>query len=152
MPKDREIVVDDMGLAFAKIMTIFTIVGIVLMVIPAIAYFMGINQYVPLTEAHKYWNMSASEFWIHVTGRKITGYAWIFDHLNKMDCLSMIGVLILMITPLLSMLAGAAKAEGTYRILLLIAALEFIASILVKSVAAAGAKAAKAVKVKGKTK
>jgi len=147
---ERDIHVDTMGLAFAKVMTIFTIVGIVLMVIPAIAYFAGINQYVPLTEAHKYWNMSASEFWIHVTGRKITGYAWIFDHLDKMDCLSMIGVLVLMITPLLSMLAGAAKAEnGTYRILLLIAALEFIASILVKSIAAA---AGGAKKVAGKVK
>ncbi len=138
---EREIRVDPMGLAFAKVMTIFTVVGIVLMVIPAIAYFAGVNQYVPLTEAHKYWNMSASEFWLHVTGRQITGYSWIFDHLDKMDCLSMIGVLVLMITPLLSMLAGAARAEGTYRILLLIAALEFIASILAKSVAAAsGAK------------
>ena len=149
MSKDREIVVDDMGLAFAKTMTIFTIVGVVLMVIPAIAYFMGINQYVSLTEAHKYWNMSASEFWMHVTGKKITGYAWIFNNLDKTDCLSMIGVLILMITPLLSMLAGAAKAKGTYRILLLVASLVFIASILAKSAVVAGAKAgAKAVKAK----
>jgi len=147
---EREIHVDMMGLAFAKTMMIFTIVGIILMVIPAIAYFMGINQYVPLTEAHKYWNMSASKFWIAVTGRKITGYGWIFNHLNKTDCLSMIGVLVLMITPLLSMLAGAAKAEnGTYRALLLLAAFEFIASIVVKSIVAA---ASGAKKVAGKVK
>ncbi len=144
---EREIRVDEMGLAFAKIMTIFTIVGIVLMVLPAIAYFMGINPYVPLTEAHKYWRLSANDFWLNVTGRKVTGYSWIFDHLDKTDCLSMIGVLILMITPLLSILAGVVKAENrTYRILLLIAALEFIASILVKSLVAVTSGAKKVVK------
>ncbi len=144
---EREIRVDEMGLAFAKTMMIFTVVGIVLMVLPAIAYFMGINQYVPLTEAHKYWRLSANDFWLNVTGRTVTGYSWIFDHLDKTDCLSMIGVLLLMITPLLSMLAAVVKAEDrTYRVLLLIAALEFIASILVKSLVAAASGAKKVVK------
>ena len=145
---EREITVDEMGLIFAKIMTIFTVIGIVLMVLPAIFYFMGINQYVPLTEAYKYWRQSASDFWLNVTGRQVTGYSWIFDHLDKTDCLSMIGVLVLMITPLLAMLAGAVKAENkTYRTLLLIAAVEFIASILVKSIAAAAGGAKKATKL-----
>ena len=148
----KEITVDEMGLAFAKLMMIFTVIGIVLMVIPAIFYFMGINQYVPLTEAYKYWRLSADKFWLNVTGRQVTGYSWIFDHLDKTDCLSMIGVLVLMMTPLLAMLAGAVKAENkTYRTLLLIASAEFIASILVKSIVAAagGAKsgAKKAVKL-----
>ncbi len=144
---EREIRVDEMGLAFAKTMMIFTVIGIVLMVLPAIAYFMGINQYVPLTEAHKYWRLSANDFWLNVTGRTVTGYSWIFDHLDKTDCLSMIGVLLLMITPLLSMLAAVVKAEDrTYRVLLLIAALEFIASILVKSLVAAASGAKKVVK------
>ncbi len=144
---EREIRVDEMGLAFAKTMMIFTVVGIVLMVLPAIAYFMGINQYVPLTEAHKYWRLSANDFWLNVTGRTVTGYSWIFDHLDKTDCLSMIGVLLLMITPLLAMLAAVVKAEDrTYRMLLLIAALEFIASILVKSLVAVASGAKKVVK------
>ena len=144
---EREIRVDEMGLAFAKTMMIFTVIGIVLMVLPAIAYFMGINQYVPLTEAHKYWRLSANDFWLNVTGRTVTGYSWIFDHLDKTDCLSMIGVLLLMITPLLSMFAAVVKAEDrTYRVLLLIAALEFIASILVKSLVAAASGAKKVVK------
>jgi len=141
----KEIKVDDMGFAFAKVMMVFTVIGIVLMVIPAIFYFMGVNQYVPLTEAYKYWRQSASDFWLNVTGRQITGYSWIFDHLDKTDCLSMIGVLLLMMTPLLSMLAGAVKAKDkTYRTLLLIAAAEFIASILVKSIVAAAGGAKKA--------
>jgi uncharacterized membrane protein len=146
---EREIFVDKMGLAFAKIMTIFTVIGIVLMVVPAIAYFMGINPYVPLTEAHKYWRLSATNFWLNVTGKPITGYSWIFSNLDKMDCLSMIGVIVLMVTPLLAMLAGVVKAEDkTYRTLLLIAAIEFIASILVKSLLAAAGGAKKLTKVK----
>ena len=145
---EREITVDEMGLIFAKIMTIFTVIGIVLMVLPAIFYFMGVNQYVPLTEAYKYWRQSAGDFWLNVTGKQVTGYSWIFDNLNKTDCLSMIGVIILMINPLLAMLAGAVKAENkTYRTLLLIAAVEFIASILVKSIVAAAGGAKKATKL-----
>jgi len=141
----KEITVDEMGFAFAKVMMIFIVIGIVLMVIPAIFYFMGINQYVPITEASKYWGQSASDFWLNVTGKQITGYSWIFSNLNKTDCLSMIGALVLMMTPLLAMLAGAAKAKDkTYRTLLLIAAAEFIASILVKSIVAAAGGAKKA--------
>ena len=145
---EREITVDKMGLAFAKVMTTFILIGIVLMVLPAILYFMGINQYVPLAKASKYWGQSASKFWVNVTGRQVTGYSWIFDHFNKTDCLSMFGALVVMITPLLAMLAGAVKAENkTYRTLLLIAAVEFIASILVKSIAAAAGGAKKATKL-----
>ena len=130
----REIRVESMSLVFAKIMTLFTITGVILMVIPAVAYFMGINQYVPLNEVSKYWNMTANEFWMHTTHKQVTGYEWIFSHLDKMDSLSMIGVLLLMITPMLSMIAGAVKAENnTYRLLLLTAALMFIVAIFLKS-------------------
>lgn len=131
----EEVRVDPMALIFAKIMTIFTIVGIVLMVVPSILYFMGQNQYISLQMASKYWHEPTAEFWKHVKGITVHGYDWIFSNLEYTDCQSMIGVLLLMLTPLLSMIAAIPKAtQKVYKILLFIAAVEFAISIIVKGI------------------
>jgi len=130
----REVRVDDMGLAFGKSMIILTIIGIIMMILPAIFYFIGIKQYIPLEEVSKYWAGSASEFWQHTKGFHVHGYGWIFNNLFFTDTLSMLGVLLLMITPLISMFFAMFKAPTKgYKILLLLAALEFIISIAVKT-------------------
>ncbi len=129
----EDIKVDPMGLAFGKVMTIFTIIGIILMVAPAILYFMGQNQYIPLTKAMKYWDKPTVDFWKEVKGITVHGYDWIFKNLQYTDCQSMIGVLILMITPLLSMFAAIARAPNkVYAVLLLVASIEFILSMILK--------------------
>ncbi len=131
----EKIEVDPMALAFAKIMTIFTIIGIVLMVAPAILYFMGQNQYIPLSKAMDYWHESTVDFWKDVKGITVHGYDWVFENLQYTDCQSMIGVLLLMMTPLISMLAAAARTPNkTYAILLLVASAEFILSIILKGI------------------
>ena len=130
----QEVRVDDMGLAFGKTMIVFTIIGIVMMVVPAIFYFAGIKQYIPLSEVNRSWAGSASEFWQNTKGIQVHGYGWIFNHLLYTDTLSMLGVLLLMMTPLLSMLAAMFKAPNkTYKMLFLAAALEFIVSIMFKT-------------------
>jgi len=130
----EEVKVDEMGIAFGKSMIIFTIIGIVMMILPAIFYFIGIRQYIPLAEVSKYWKGSAYEFWQNVKGFHVHGYGWIFKNLFFTDILSMLGVLLLMITPLISMVAAMIKAPNkTYRILLLLAAIEFIISLLFKT-------------------
>jgi len=131
----EEIKVDPMALAFAKIMTVFTVIGIVLMVAPAILYFMGQNQYIPLSDAMKHWHESTVDFWKNVKGITVHGYDWIFKNIQYTDCQSLIGVLMLMITPLLSMLAAVVKAPNkVYAILLLVASVEFILSIVLKGI------------------
>lgn len=132
--KELEVKVDDMGLAFGKSMIIVTIIGIVMMIVPAILYFIGIRQYIPLSEVSKYWTESASEFWQHTKGFHVHGYGWIFNNLSYMDTLSMLGVLLLMITPLVSMIAAVFKGPSrVYKILLFLAAVEFVVSILFKA-------------------
>ncbi|WP_297057329.1 hypothetical protein [Thermosulfurimonas sp.] len=134
MAEERKIQVDEMGLVFGKTMIIFTVLGVIMMVIPAILYFLGIRPYIPLAEVSKYWTGSAAEFWRQVKGFEVHGYGWIFKNLGYMDTLSMLGVLLLMITPLISMLAAVFKAPSlTYRILLLVGAAEFIISLLFKT-------------------
>ena len=132
--KGSEVKVDDMGLAFGKAMIVFTIIGIVMMIVPAILYFTGIRQYIPLSEVSKYWAGSAAEFWQHTKGFHVHGYGWIFNNLSYMDTLSMLGVLLLMITPLVSMIAAMFRGPNkAYKILLFIAAVEFVVSILFKA-------------------
>jgi hypothetical protein len=135
MEEKREIFVDEMAIVFGKVMTIFTVIGIIAMVLPAIFYFMGYNQYIPLDVASKYWHEPALNFWKDAMNKTVHGYDWIFANLKYTDCQSMIGVLIMMITPLLSMVAAIVKApQKVYKILLFLAALEFIISLLVKGV------------------
>ncbi len=136
MPDGRpDIKVDKMGYSFARIMSIVTLIGIILMVVPTILYLTGADQYVPITVAEKYWSQTANDFWINVTGKPVKGYSWIFDHLEYMDCLSMLGIIILMFTPLISIiLAGFAAPSKVYKMLLFLAAIEFILAVVIKSV------------------
>ncbi len=132
--QEREVKVDEMGLAFGKSMIVFTIIGIIMMIVPAILYFIGIRQYIPLADVSKYWGGSAVEFWQHTKGFHVHGYGWIFNNLFYTDTLSMLGVLLLMITPLISMLAAMFKGPTkAYKILLFLAAVEFVVSILFKT-------------------
>lgn len=131
---EKEVRVDDMGLAFGRSMILFTVIGIIMMVVPAIFYFLGIKQYIPLPEVSKYWTGSASEFWQNTRGFHVHGYKWIFNNLFYTDTLSMLGVLLLMITPLISMLVAMFKAPTkAYKIVLFLAALEFVVSIMFKT-------------------
>jgi len=132
--QNRQIEVDEMGLAFGKSMIVFTIIGIVMMVLPAIVYFLGYRQYIPLEQVSKYWTGSAVEFWKNTKGFHVHGYGWIFNNLFYTDTLSMLGVLLLMITPLISMVVAIFKAPGrAFKILLFLAAVEFVISIFVKT-------------------
>ncbi len=134
MAEERKIQVDEMGLIFGKTMIIFTVIGVVMMVIPAIFYFLGVRPYIPLAEVSKYWTGSAAEFWQQVKGFQVHGYGWIFHNLGYMDTLSMLGVLLLMITPLISMVAAIFRAPSLiYRILLFLGAAEFLLSVFLKT-------------------
>ena len=126
----REVEVDPMNTTFARVMEIFTVIGLFAMIIPAIGYFAGINQFVELQEAVKHWYKPASQFWEETKGIKISGYSWFLNNLSYTDCLSIMGIVILAIAPLLSIIATIPKSKGIYAILLAILAVEFVVAIL----------------------
>ena len=121
---------DPMNMTFAKVMEIFTVIGLIAMIIPAIGYFAGINQFVDLQEAVKNWDKPASQFWEETKGIEISGYSWFLDNLDYTDCLSVLGIVILAIAPLLGIIAAIPKSKGMYAILLTILAVEFVVAIL----------------------
>ncbi len=126
----KEVRVDPINLRFARVMEILTIVGLLVMIIPAIGYFMGINQFVSLKEAIMHWDEPAHKFWEEMKGMEISGYSWFLNNLTYADCLSIIGIVILALTPLISLIVSISKAEKLYKVLLLILVIEFIIAIV----------------------
>ncbi len=126
----KEVEVDPMNTIFARVMEILTFMGLIVMIIPAIGYFVGINQFVELQDAVEYWDKPASKFWEDTKNIEISGYSWFIDNLTYMDCLSIIGVVLLAITPLASLIAAIPRTKGIYTILLVILVVEFIIAIV----------------------
>jgi len=126
----REVRVDPVNIRFARVMEILTVVGLLVMIIPAIGYFMGINQFVSLEEAIKHWDEPAHKFWEDMKGMEISGYSWFLNNLSYTDCLSIVGIVILALTPLISLIVSIPKAEKLYKVLLFILAVEFVIAIV----------------------
>ncbi len=122
--------VDPMNTTFAKTMEILTYIGLVVMIVPGIIYIVTGIGYVNTADAVENWGKSASEFWKATKGIEVHGYSWFLNNLTYFDCLSIIGIVILAITPLVSMIASITKADSKYKVILLIVVIEFIVAIV----------------------
>lgn len=128
--KGEEVKVKPMNTLFAKAMEIMTIMGLIIMVIPGIIYSAGISQFVDINSAIQQWDKPASRFWDVTAGIKISGYSWFMNNFTSMDCLSIVGIAILALTPLVSLLIGASKAERSYKIIFGVLIIEFVFAII----------------------
>ncbi len=132
---EKEVMVDRMGIVFANIIRVLTIIGVIVLLVPAIFYFMGQNQYIPLKKASEYWHEPAVVFWKDVMKRTVHGFGWIFSHLKYTDCQSLVGVIILIITPLIGVLAAIPTGpQKAYKVLLAIMTIEFIIAIIIRGI------------------
>jgi len=138
MPEKEEVYVDPMNTSFAKIMEIFTLIGLLVMVVFGILYIIGINPYVDMPSVVNNWGLSATKFWEETEGIHVKGYIFL-KHLNTMDCLSMIGIAILSLAPLASVIGSLFHSKKKiYVILLLILIAEFIFAIIRPLIMAGG--------------
>ncbi len=119
---------EPMNLIFAKVMEILTYVGLIVMIVFGAAYLFGISSFIHPATVEKYWHLEANKFWEHIVGHPIKGYFFL-HHLTKTDCLSLIGVSILALSPLISLICASFKAEKTYKILFLIVILIFLFAV-----------------------
>ncbi len=125
----KEAIVEPMNYVFGRIMEILTIVGLVVMFIPGIIYVITGKGYLSREVVVSNWHLKASAFWKKVMGIKVFGYSWFLSHLNTMDCLSIVGVCILAITPLISLCGAEVKADSKYKVLIGILIVEFLFAI-----------------------
>lgn len=134
---EKEVYVDPMNTIFAKVMEIFTWVGLIVMVVFGLLYLFGLNSYVSMPSAISHWGEPASKFWEEVKGVRISGYSFL-TYLNTMDCLSMIGISILALAPLLSIIGALFRSKKIYTVLLLILTAEFIFAVIRPLIMAGG--------------
>ncbi len=128
----QEVRIDPLNLSFARVMELATYAGLAIMVIFGILYLVGISGFVDMKQAVANWNLPVTEFWKEVKGVEIHGYSWFLSHLTKMDSLSMLGICLLSLAPLLGLVAALLRAGGqkAYVIFFLIMIVEFVFAIL----------------------
>ncbi len=125
----KEVIVEPMNYVFGKIMEILTIIGLIAMFVPGIIYIVTGKGYLSRDVVVKYWGLKASAFWKKVMGIKVFGYSWFLSHLTATDCLSIFGVCILAVTPLISLIGAEVKADKKYKVLIGILIIEFLFAI-----------------------
>ena len=120
---------EPMNLIFAKVMEILTYAGMIVMVIFGAAYIFGMKPFINPSTVVSNWHLEADKFWEAIKGQPIRGY-FFFKHLSFTDCLSLIGISMLAIAPLVSMVFSFFKAEKIYKIFFLIVICIFVFAIL----------------------
>lgn len=126
----EEVVVDPMNVRFARVMEVITWIGLILMIVSGIAYLISGAGFVDVNSALEHWGDPSSTFWKETKGIEIHGYSWFFGNLRYMDCLSLVGVVLLAGTPLLSTIAAITKADSKYKIILGALVIEFVFAIM----------------------
>ncbi len=126
----KDVKVDPMNTTFAKVMEVMTYLGLILMVAPGVAYIVSGTGFVNTADAIKHWDKPAKDFWETTRGITISGYSWFLNNLSYMDCLSIVGIVILALAPLVAIVAAIAKADSKYKVLLAILVIEFIIAIV----------------------
>jgi len=126
----KDVTVEPMNLWFAKAMEVMTYIGLIIMVFPGLFYLAVGEGYVHTHHVVKHWHKPAHHFWQSVKGIKVCGYSWFLTNLHHFDCLSKLGIVVLALAPLAALIAALSRAEGKYKIILLIAVLEVAFSII----------------------
>jgi len=126
----KDVKVDPMNTTFAKVMEVMTYLGLIMMIVPGTLYLITKNGLVSTKVAVKYWDKPAKVFWVTTKGIKIGGYSWFLSNLHYMDCLSVVGIVLLALAPLVAIIAAITKADSKYRILLAVLIVEFTIAIV----------------------
>jgi len=100
------------------------------MLLFGLMYLFGVNSYLGIFLAASYWNESSDQFWVKVKGSRVFDYSWFLSNLNTTDSLSMLGIVVLCLAPIIGMGISLFKAKGVYKVFLLIIFIELIFSII----------------------
>ncbi|AGK62082.1 hypothetical protein Asulf_02126 [Archaeoglobus sulfaticallidus PM70-1] len=126
----EKITIDPVNGVFGDVMRILCNVGLAVIIIASVFYFVGISpKDNPSNEAAR-WNEPAVAFWKDVKGTEINGYSWFLSDLMDPENIVILGITILALTPLVGFLFAIPKAHGALRVLLVIITIEFVYAIL----------------------
>lgn len=126
----KEAKIDPMNVAFGRAMEVFTYIGLVLMVVPGVIYIITGTGYIDVERVIANWDKSTDEFWNEIKGVEVRGYSWFMNNLSSFDCLSIVGIVILAVAPLVSIIAAIPKSNLKYRVILAVVIIEFMFAIV----------------------
>jgi len=138
MEEKKTIDVDPMAIGFAVAMEKLTYIGLAVMLLSGILYLFGVNAFLDPKVVAAHWGEPATEFWAGTSNMSIDGYSWFLSHLGNMDMLCIGGVALLGLVPLFSILLALFRAQGVYRILMLVLLCEFAFAIVKPLIMAGG--------------
>lgn len=127
---EQETKLEPMNARFAKTMEILTLACLILVVVPGLAYIILTSGFVGVNSAYHHWGQPAYQFWEATKGIKISGYAWFLEDLADMDCLTLVGVLVLALIPVLSIVSAMFKMDRKYKIICVIIIIELVIAII----------------------
>lgn len=119
-----------MNTIFAKTMEMFTWIGLIIIAIPGLIYFIGTKGFVGISSACSNWNEPAASFWQTTKGIKMSGDLLFIDNFKCMDCLSMIGIMVLVLVSLVSLTVTIPKMNAKYKVITGFVIIEFIIVII----------------------
>ena len=128
----EKIPVDETNLRFAGIMEKATMVGLILLALTGLLYFIGVHDLDYLSTVTHNWNEPASEFWSDTTPNhsNVEGIGWFESHLGFSDTLCMLTVGFLGLVPLISIALTVPKAVAKHRTIFTIMTVEFVFIII----------------------
>ncbi len=121
--------VEPANVMFAKTMKIATLVALAIMIGSGIAYLTGTHDMVGVDAAVEHWDQAAPDFWADTAASDVGGYSWFDTHLTTADGVSVLGVALLALVPLISILAWLPRANRTYRVITGVLVIEFVVAI-----------------------
>jgi len=126
---EAHVEVEPANVMFAKTMRIATLVALAIMIGAGIAYLTGTHDMVGVDAAVDHWDEAAPAFWSDTAASDVGGYSWFDTHLTTADGVSVLGVALLALVPLLSLLAWLPKAGRVYKALTGVLVIEFLVAI-----------------------
>ena len=122
--------IDEASLRFVKAMEILTNIGLAIMIISGLWYFAGLSQCADPQAVVRNWHMPASQFWSETQHIEANGYSWFLDNLDCAANVSVLGMAILLLAPLVSILAVLPISGSIYVAFYIVLIIEFVFAVI----------------------
>ncbi|MBS3763585.1 MAG: hypothetical protein KGZ25_09825 [Planctomycetes bacterium] len=124
---EEEIKLEPMYDKFGSVMQAVAYAGLGLLLVFGLLYLFGFfGATVSPEECMMHWDEPATVFWQETKGGDVDGYGWFLTNLTGMDSLSLLGVALLALCPVIALGMALFHAPRLYIFIFVVLILEFI--------------------------
>lgn len=120
---------DHVSERFVRVIEIISNVGLIVMLLAGIAYFVDLPDCANPQALVRNWHKPASQFWMDTQQLEINGYSWFASDLQCAANISIVGMVIMMLAPFFAMLAAIPLSSGIYVVFFVLLAIEFVVAV-----------------------